>query len=98
MKRFLNRSKAGQSLAAALAENSHADPVILALPRRGVPVAMEVAGRRKAPMDLVMVCKIGVPFQQELAVAAVVNGENPEVVINESVPAHCGLSKGPSGR
>lgn len=95
---FLNRSEAGQSLAAALAEKSYSDPVILALPRGGVPVAIEVARRRKAPTDLVMVRKIGVPFQPELAVAAIVNGENPEVVINDCVAAHCELSKGPSGR
>lgn len=93
MTSFLNRSEAGKSLATALAEKSYADPVILALPRGGVPVAIEVARRLKAPMDLVMVRKIGAPFQPELAVAAIVNGDHPEVVINENVAAHCGLSR-----
>ncbi len=93
MTRFLNRSEAGRALAAALSEKTYPDPVILALPRGGVPVAIEVARVLKAPMDLVMVRKIGVPYQPELAVAAVVNGDTPEIVVNHDVAAHCGLSR-----
>jgi putative phosphoribosyl transferase len=58
---------------------------VLALPRGGVPVAVEVAKALKAPLDLVLVRKIGVPFQRELAAAAVVDGGDPEIVTNEDV-------------
>jgi putative phosphoribosyl transferase len=60
-------------------------PLVLALPRGGVPVAYEVAKALRAPLDLVLVRKIGAPGHRELAVAAVVDGESPEVVVNEDV-------------
>jgi putative phosphoribosyl transferase len=66
--------------------------VVLALPRGGVPVAVEIAGALKAPLDIVLVRKIGVPFQRELAVAAVVDGGEPEVVINEDVAKLAGIT------
>jgi putative phosphoribosyl transferase len=59
--------------------------VVLALPRGGIPVAAEIATTLEAPLDIVLVRKIGVPFQPELAVAAVVDGAEPEVVVNEDV-------------
>jgi predicted phosphoribosyltransferase len=55
------------------------------LPRGGVPVAAEIARALDAPLDLVIVRKIGVPFQPELAMGAVVDGETPIVVRNEDV-------------
>lgn len=82
---FTNRTEAGQLLAKRLAEKNYARPVVLALPRGGVPVALEVAKALKAPLDLVLVRKIGVPYQPELALGAVVDGDNPQVVINEDV-------------
>jgi putative phosphoribosyl transferase len=67
--------------------------VVLALPRGGVPVAAEVARALKAPLDLVLVRKIGVEHQPELAVAAVVDGEQPEIVVNEEVRALAHISR-----
>ncbi len=61
------------------------DPVVLALPRGGVPVAARVADALGAPMDLVLVRKIGVPLQPELAAAAIVDGPEPQMVVNEDV-------------
>lgn len=92
MSHYQNRTEAGKALAEALAPREFEDPVILALPRGGVPVAIEVARALKAPMDLVMVRKIGVPRQPELAAAAIVNGDTPQIVVNEDIAAYVGLS------
>jgi putative phosphoribosyl transferase len=83
MKIFVDRAEAGRLLARSLATLELVDPVVLALPRGGVPVAAEVARALHAPLDLLMVRKIGAPGQPELAVAAVVDGVHPEVVIDE---------------
>ncbi len=83
--RFADRSAAGVALAKELQKRKFADPVVLALPRGGVPVAVEVARALHAPLDLVLVRKIGAPYQRELAVAAVVNGSDPAIVVNEDV-------------
>jgi putative phosphoribosyl transferase len=82
---FKDRFEAGSKLAAAVARFKDQQPVILALPRGGVPVAAEVAAALKAPLDLVLVRKIGVPLQPELAMGAVVNGGQPIIVRNEEV-------------
>jgi putative phosphoribosyl transferase len=69
---WADRAEAGRALAAALAGRSWPHPpLVLALPRGGVPVAAEVARALRAPLDLLMVRKIGAPGQPELAVAAV---------------------------
>ena len=82
---FKNRSDAGQKLAARLANYKGQEPVLLALPRGGVPVAAEVAAALGAPIDLVLVRKIGVPSQPELAMGAIVDGDPPMTVRNEAV-------------
>ena len=82
---FKDRSDAGRKLAKALAGYKSLHPVILALPRGGVPVAAEVCAALEAPLDLILVRKIGVPFQPELAMGAVVDGGVPIVVRNEDV-------------
>ena len=82
---FKDRSDAGRKLAKALAGYKEQQPVILALPRGGVPVAAEVAAALNAPLDLILVRKIGVPFQPELAMGAVVDGGAPIIVRNEDV-------------
>jgi hypothetical protein len=82
---FKDRSDAGRRLAAALAHYRDQHPVILALPRGGVPVAAEVATALSAPLDLILVRKIGVPFQPELAMGAVVDGSSPLIVRNEEI-------------
>jgi len=82
---FSNRTEAGRKLAKALAFYKEQHPVILALPRGGAPVAAEIAAALEAPLDLVLVRKIGVPFQPELAMGAVIDGQEPLVVRNEQV-------------
>jgi putative phosphoribosyl transferase len=89
--RFRDRTEAGIALAEQIAARDLPDPVVLALPRGGVQVALEVARRLRGPLDLVMVRKIGVPFQPELAAGAVVNGDTPETVVNEAIAARAGL-------
>lgn len=93
MKPFENRIEAGRALAKEIAKQNYPDPVVLALPRGGVPLGLEVARSLKAPLDLIMVRKIGVPYQPELAAAAVVNGDDPELVINEDIVAKVGIDK-----
>ena len=88
---FRNRSEAGRKLAVALAGYKEQQPVVLALPRGGVIVAAEVAGALEAPLDLILVRKVGVPFQPELAMGAVVDGGAAIVVRNEDVIAHAGI-------
>ena len=82
---FADRTEAGRRLAEALQPFQDQQPVVLALPRGGVPVAYEVAKALRAPLDLVLVRKIGAPFQPELAIGAVVDGERPELVVNRDV-------------
>jgi putative phosphoribosyl transferase len=82
---FRDRSDAGRRLAKALSEYKGRSAVVLALPRGGVPVAAEVATALDAPLDLILVRKIGVPTQPELAMGAVVDGTAPIVVRNEEV-------------
>src|SRR5512139_436349 len=90
---FRNRSEAGRRLAAALARYKNQQPVVLALPRGGVPVAAEVAAALEAPLDLILVRKIGVPFQPELAMGAVVDGGAPMIVRNEDVIRLAGIDE-----
>jgi predicted phosphoribosyltransferase len=90
--RFKDRSDAGRQLAKALASYKEQRPMILALPRGGVPVAGEVAAVLIAPLDLILVRKIGVPSQPELAMGAVVDGRTPIIVRNEDVIRHAGSS------
>ena len=82
---FEDRSDAGRRLAKALSSYKGRRPVVLALPRGCVPVAAEVAAALDAPLDLILVRKIGVPSQPELAMGAVVDGTAPIVVRNEDV-------------
>lgn len=87
---FINRETAGKALAREVdalfsANPAMDDPVVLALPRGGVPVAAEVARALRAPLDLVMVRKIGVPWHPELAAGAVADGDAPQVVLNADV-------------
>ena len=90
---FRDRSDAGRRLAKALAAYKREKPVILALPRGGVPVAAEVAAVLNAPLDLILVRKIGVPMQPELAIGAVVDGGQPIIVRNEDISQLVGVSE-----
>ena len=88
---FHDRSEAGRKLAKTLARYRDRKPAVLALPRGGVPVAAEIAVALDAPLDLVLVRKIGVPFQPELAMGAVVDGDAPLVVRNDDVIESAGI-------
>lgn len=79
---FADRRDAGRRLAARLALLRLRDPLILALPRGGVPVGAEIADALGAQLDVVFVRKIGAPGQRELALGAVVEGSPPQTVLN----------------
>src|SRR5579863_10111267 len=82
---FRDRKDAGARLAALLLHLKGRHPVVLALPRGGVAVGSEIARRLGAPLDLVLVRKIGVPWQPELALGALADcgGGAPEIFIDE---------------
>jgi predicted phosphoribosyltransferase len=80
-----DRVDAGRQLAGALLHLKEARPIVLALPRGGVPVAFEVAVALEAPLDVVLVRKIGAPGQPELGLGAVVDGTSPQIVLNEEL-------------
>lgn len=90
---FADRVEAGRALARELAKLGLSAPIVLALPRGGVPVAAEIARELSAPLDLLLVRKIGVPWQPELAVAAVVDGPDQELVIDEDTRAATGVGR-----
>lgn len=82
---FADRAQAGHALARALSPRLQGrEPLILALPRGGVPVAAVVAEELRAPLDLMLVRKLGVPGQEELAMGAIASGGarvmNPEIL------------------
>ena len=87
-----NRHSAGKALASQLLEKNYDKPVVLALPRGGVPVAAEIASALHAPLDLLLVRKIGVPGHEEVALGAVMDGEHPELIVNEAIRLSCGIS------
>ena len=84
--RFADRSVAGRLLGQRLRALPLKSPlIVLALPRGGVPVGAAVAQALQAPLDLLLVRKIGAPWQPELALAAVVEGDPTDIVIDEDV-------------
>ena len=89
---FANRLDAGRQLAAAVIRHHYESPVVLALPRGGVPVGAAVAAAIGAPLDLLLVRKLGVPFQPELAMGAIVDGASPTIVRNDEVIDAIGIS------
>ena len=91
---FRDRQEAGQKLGAALKPLQLKDPIVLALPRGGVPVAAEVAKALEAPLDLMIVRKVGAPGNPELAVAAIVDGDPPDVVLNREIVEAYALDDG----
>jgi putative phosphoribosyl transferase len=89
---FRDRTEAGRILAETLREYANLDEVVvLALPRGGVPVGFEVAKALKAPLDVFVVRKLGLPGQQELAMGAIASGEarvlNRELIRAVGIPA-----------
>ncbi len=93
---FTDRRQAGRRLAACLEHLRGEDVVVLGLPRGGVPVAAEVAARLEAPLDVVVVRKLGVPYQPELGMGAI--GEGGVRVLNDEVIGMAGTSEDALGR
>lgn len=90
MRIFENRKEAGAELGQALEPYAGRDDVVvLGLPRGGVPVAMEVASKLEAPLDVFLVRKLGVPGHEELAMGAIASGG--VVVRNEEIIAGLGI-------
>lgn len=90
---FADRADAGRQLADRLAGHVPGDALVCALPRGGVPVAAEICRRFAVPMDLAFVRKIGAPGQPELALGAIVDGEDPHVAINTEIATSFGLRR-----
>lgn len=90
--RYRDRRHAGALLGAKVANLHPRDPVVFALPRGGVPVAYEVARALDCPLDVLVVRKLGVPHQRELAMGAIAEGGL--VVRNEDVIDLAGVSEG----
>ncbi|WP_427963426.1 phosphoribosyltransferase [Altererythrobacter sp.] len=89
---FSDRREAGRSLAVALAEFKNANPVILALPRGGVPIGYEVATALDAPLDIILVRKLGAPGHEEYGIGAIVDGASPQVVLDDEIVRMVGAS------
>ncbi len=87
---FRDRHDAGRQLGAELATTRLTDPVILGLPRGGVPVAFQVARVLDAPLDVLVVRKLGHPEQPELGLGAL--GEGGVQVLNDALIGECGIS------
>ncbi len=89
--RFKNRREAGRRLARLLdGYAGRSDVIVLALPRGGVPVAYEVAEALNAPLDVLLVRKLGVPGQEELALGAIASGGTQ--VLNDDVVNFLGIT------
>jgi putative phosphoribosyl transferase len=92
---FADRAEAGALLADAVAAHltaaGLADPLVLALPRGGVPVGAEIARRLRAPLDVALVRKLGAPGEPELAIGAVADGAAPQIVLNAKLVAAIGV-------
>jgi putative phosphoribosyl transferase len=88
---FDDRRDAGRRLGRRLQELRLPDPLVLALPRGGVAVGAEVARLLGAPLDVVLVRKIGAPWHEELAAGAVVDGDQPMLVVNHDVVRGYGI-------
>ncbi len=90
---FENRQEAGRQLGQRLLHLIDERPVVLGLPRGGVVVAAEVALALDAPLDVLVVRKLGAPHQPELAIGAVTNGDQPQRILNDRVIALVGVSE-----
>ena len=90
---FDDRRDAGRQLAARLLPLRDEAPAVLALPRGGVPVAYEIARALAAPLDVIVVRKLGAPGEPELGIGAVVDGDSPLGVLNEHTMRSLGVTQ-----
>ncbi len=90
---FADRTEAGRKLTARLLKYKDQDPVVLGVPRGGVPVAFEVARALNAPLDVIIVRKLRAPGQPELGVGAVVDGDHPETILNRELVSALRVSR-----
>jgi putative phosphoribosyl transferase len=90
---FADRAEAGRRLVPHLPPLPPGQAVVMALPRGGVPVAVPVAAALGAPLDVVLVRKVGLPANPELAVAAVTDGAAPRLEINPAIARAAGLTE-----
>ena len=89
---YTNREAAGQMLARRLRSYAHTNAVVLGIPRGGVPVAKEVADALDAPLDVIVVRKLGAPGQPELGIGAVVDGDHPRAIFSQDIIEYLGVS------
>lgn len=90
---FADRAEAGKQLAAALLHVKDERPVVLGLPRGGMVVAAEIATALEAPLEVIVVRKIGAPHQPELALGAVSGGSTPRAVLNREIVSQVGVDE-----
>jgi putative phosphoribosyl transferase len=90
---FRNRTDAGRLLASEIAGLGLVRPVVYALPRGGVPIGLEIAKALGAPLDLLLVRKIGVPSNPELAAGSVVDGEQADLILNDDIIRMFGVTR-----
>lgn len=91
---FRDRTHAGRELAQELVRYRDEKPVVMALPRGGVPVAYEIARLLKAPLDIILVRKIGAPDHAEFAIGAVAFTAGPQIVLHQEVVDRLAIAKG----
>ncbi|ABL72775.1 phosphoribosyltransferase (plasmid) [Paracoccus denitrificans] len=89
---FADRTDAGRRLGAALSGRRGGSVLVLALPRGGVPVGLEVARALDAPLDVLLVRKITAPAHPELAIGAVVDGSTPQLLLDDQLVAATGAT------
>jgi len=89
---FDTREEAGRMLARRLLPLAGTDVVVVGVPRGGLPIAKEVAATLNAPLEVMVVRKLGAPGQPELGIGAVVDGDHPRAIFNQSIIAELGVS------
>lgn len=89
---YADRQDAGRRLVPLLKSLRTTGAIVFALPRGGVPVAVEIARALSLPLDLLYVRKIGAPLEPELALGAVVDGADPDIVLNDALVQRLGVS------
>jgi putative phosphoribosyl transferase len=90
---FADRREAGRQLAQRLLGYHDQHPIVLGLPRGGIVVAYEVASALDAPLDLLIVRKLGAPHQPELGIGAVVDADHPQVILDDELVRRLGVTR-----